>query len=89
MLYIEFHAGNLLFQSLDIILRLFRVKFQDTLHLDLQQQLDIIICHRADQLRQEGFQALAHVYHHLVHRFTLLELLILVYTFFNKYLFQR
>ena len=89
MLDVKFHPRNLLFQSLNIILSLFRVELQDSFHLDLQQELYIVIRHRTNQFWQERFQAFPHVNHHLINRLALLEFFILVNTFFNKYLFQR
>ena len=89
MFDVKFHPGNLLFQLLDIILCLFRVEFQDTFHLDLQQKFYIVIRHRTNQFRQKRFQTFPHVNHHLIDRLALLEFFILINTFFYEYFFQR
>ena len=88
MLYIVFHPGNLIFQSLDIILSLLGIELQDTLHLDFQQLLDIIIRHGTNQMRYKRLQTLAYMHDNFLYRSALLEFLVFIYSLLDKNLLQ-
>ncbi|MPM63064.1 hypothetical protein SDC9_109942 [bioreactor metagenome] len=80
---------NLFFGTRNEIFRFVRIEFQDTSHLYFHELENILFGHLTNERRIKGSQPIINVRAGSIHVFGLFKLLILIYTLFDEYLFER
>ena len=80
--------GDLFFHTGDQFIGFVGVELQDASHLDFHQFENILFGHFTDKARVERSQAVVDMCAGGVHVFGLLELFVLIDSFFDKYLFE-